>query len=146
MRKGLIVALCGLCCLCMAGCPVSGLGNLFGLNTTTIRLVNTGDFDVVVELYIHDQQEILESLLPTLGEQIVVTVSAGQSTTISRDCDDIQIVMVDDADLNIIGGIGPSQNTRAYRDGDDFNCGDTLTFTFSHPTLPTELNIDFSKN
>jgi hypothetical protein len=52
--------------------------------------------------------------------------------------------MIDDADLQIVGGIGPETDTRVYRDGDDFNCGDSITFTFDHPTLPTSLNVNFS--
>ena len=123
--------------LTLAGCP-----GPFAPTTTTIELVNAGSFAVSVTIYIGGSQETTEVLLTTLGTKIEQTVAAGQTATITRDCDDLQAIIVDDADLQLLGGIGPDANTGVYRDGTDFGCGDTIRFTFSHPAIPTSLEID----
>ena len=123
--------------LLTAGCPVN--------STTTVNLVNDGDFSVDVTIYIHDDQLVLDSLIDDFGTELNYTVAAGETTTFSRPCEDLQAIKIGDADLQVIAGIGPDSNTGTYRDGTDFGCGDTLTFTFSHNALATELNINFAK-
>lgn len=143
MRRALCSALLTAVVLA-GGCDISlDLGGLFGSGETRVRLVNTGDFDVEVELYIGNQQEVLEAVLVATGEYVAVTVPAGETVTLTRDCDDLQAIIIDYAEVNLLLGLGPTQNTRVYRDGSDFDCGDRLTFTFSYPSFPTELNIDF---
>lgn len=118
------------------GCP------LIGPNSTSVRLVNNGSFPVDVELRISDDQLILEDILSSNGERIDQTLAAGDSVTISRDCEDLQAIMVEDADLQLVGEIGPEADTDVLRDGDDFTCGDTIVYTFSHPAIPTSLDIN----
>ena len=128
--------------------PAAGCESLISLlqpNTVTVRLVNTStSFQVDVELYYSNDQNVLEALLTTLGEERELSIPAGQSTTFSVDCDDLQAIMIEQAELVIISGIGPEESTGVYRDGTDFNCGDTLVFTFTHPVLPTDLDISFA--
>jgi hypothetical protein len=129
----------------LAICPVvsgcDALVGLFGADTVTVRLVNDGDYDVVVEIYISDQQEIPEVLLTTLGTKLEYTVEAGETVTFSRSCDDLQAIIISDADLQVIGGIGPETSSDVLRDGDDFSCGDTIVFTFDHPDVPLDLDL-----
>ncbi|UCE59506.1 MAG: hypothetical protein JSU63_18935 [Phycisphaerales bacterium] len=110
----------------LAGCDI------LALNMVHVSLVNSSDYDVEVELYISDQQELPEVLLTELGDELQYTISAGQTVSFSRDCDELQAIMIEDADLQVIGGIGPEASTGVLRDGDDFNCGSFITFTFDH--------------
>ncbi len=121
----------------LGGCPFSGL---LQPDTTTVLLVNNGEFDVEVELFISDSQEIPRDVL-TLGDPLEYVVSPGQPVIFSRDCDDLQAIVIDNASLRIVGDIGPEADTDVLRDGDDFGCGSTIQFTFTHPDLPTDLDI-----
>jgi hypothetical protein len=126
----------------LVGCD--SLTNLLNPTQVTVRLVNNTDFTVTVQLRLSGDQNVLESLLTTLGEESSVTLTAGQSSTIVRSCDDLQAIMVERADVNYIIGIGPNQQSDVYRDGTDFDCGDTIVFTFTQPNL-LALNIDFNR-
>lgn len=123
---------------------VAGCDALIGLlqpRTVTIRLVNNSDFDVVVEMFTHDDQNVAEFLITEVGDEINRTVGSGETTTIVGDCDDVQAIIIEDADLQVVGGIGPEANTDVIRDGDDFGCGDTVTFTFDHSALITDFDV-----
>ncbi|MCH7884473.1 MAG: hypothetical protein IIC01_04415, partial [Planctomycetes bacterium] len=47
----------------------------------------------------------------------------------------------DDADLLILGDIGPEANSDVLRDGDDFSCGDTIVFTFDHSGILVDFDV-----
>lgn len=133
----------GLCVLMtVAGCDA--LFSLFQPNTVRVLLVNNGDFDVEVDLYISDEQDVPEAVLTSLGTQLEYTVAPGASASFSRDCNDLQAIIVDDADLRIVGGIGPETDTGVFRDGDDFNCGDTIIFTFDHSGILIDFDVSFT--
>ncbi len=141
---GLLAVLAGLFLGSVAGC-----GNLLP-DQTTVLLVNTNDpgdvnenFNVEVTLYYADDQLILEDVLTTLGQQRTFTLAPGTSQTFSVDCENLQAIIIDQAELRVLGDIGPTQSSGVLRDGDDFQCGDTLVFTFSGQALPPELSIDF---
>ena len=124
----------------LSGCD--GLDGIIGANTVTVRLINQGDFDVDVTLYYYDHQEVEEELLVLLGDEVEYTIGDGNTRTFTQSCDDLQAIMIEDADLQIIGGIGPEANTDVLRDGDDFGCGDTIVFTFDHSDLIFDFEID----
>ncbi len=107
---------------------------------TTIVLANDSDFDIDVLLFYGDDQNILEALLTEIGEEMTLTIGAGEQFTFSRDCDDLQAIIIDDADLLLIGQLGPEVKTDVLRDGNEFGCGDTVTFTFEH----SDTIFDFS--
>ncbi len=126
---------------------VPGCDSLIGLvapNTTSVRLVNNGDFAIEVVLYIDDRQEIPRALLTELGTRMAFRIAPGERTTFSRDCDDLQAVVIDDADLQVIGQVGPEADTGVLRDGDDFRCGDTVVFTFDHSLLLVDFDVSVS--
>ncbi len=118
-------------------------GSLVGLlrpSETTIVLANDSDFDVEIVLFYDEDQNILELLLTEIGEEMRLTIGAGEQSTFSRDCDDLQAIIIDDADLLLIGQLGPEVKTDVLRDGNEFGCGDTITFTFDH----SDAIFDFS--
>lgn len=129
----------------VAGC---GLLDLIGPldRTTTVRLVNDTPFPVDVQLFYHDVQEAPRLLITTDGTELNEQVAAGDTFSLTRNCDDLQAVLIDDADLRIIGGIGPEDDTDVLRDGDDFGCGDIITFTFNSTAIGTEFEITTSVN
>jgi hypothetical protein len=68
----------------------------------------------------------------------------GKTETFTRDCDQLQAIVIDDTDLMVIGQLGPETDTDVLRDGDDFGCGDTLVFTFDHGPLFVDFAISTS--
>lgn len=125
------------------GCPIGGL---FPDTQTTVRLINDAQFNVDVQLFYGDDQNALKAVIEEFGTEVNRTLTPGEATSFSRDCDDLQAIFINDADLRVIGGIGPEADTRVYRDGSDFGCGDTITFTFTQNATATELNISFSQS
>jgi hypothetical protein len=113
-------------------------------NQTTVRLVNNGDFEVQVELYVGDQQEVPRDVLTQTGTKLEYTVAAGGAASFSRDCDNLQAIVIDNAKLMVIGPAGPNADMDVLRDGSDFNCGDTIVFTFDHGPLFVDFNIAVS--
>lgn len=110
-------------------CPLVGCDVLLSIlssRTVTISLVNNGDFAVAVSLFTSDNQDIPVLLITEFGDQSTFIVPAGETVTFARQCDDAQAVVIDDADLLIIGGLGPEANSDVLRDNTDFSCGDTI--------------------
>lgn len=140
LTTGLIAVVCVLSFV--SGC--SFLGGLLGPTTTSVRLVNDGDFDVEVVLYYGDDQDALEEILTEFGTRMEFTLSPGESTTLTRDCDDLQAVVIDNAELRILGAIGPEAGSDVQRDGSDFGCGATITFTFDHGPLFVDFDVSVS--
>lgn len=120
----------------IAGCDAVAPSNV------TVVLKNNGNFDVDARVIIDDEQAVPEFLIKTVGEEIAMTIPAGESRTFSRSCEELQAIMIDQADLRIAGtGIGPETDSDLLRDGDDFNCGDTITFTFAHDAFTTNFRV-----
>ena len=137
---------------CDAVAAVAGAAAGVETPVMNVELVNASpDFAVEVTLFFHEDDDVLESILTAEGlgsEKREVTVPAGQTLALlPQDCDNLQAIIIEDADLLLLAGIGPEEDTRVYRgDGEDFNCGDTLVFTFSHleVVIPTDLDIRFA--
>ncbi len=123
------VLVAGLFSLPLMGCDA--LLDIILPNMVTVSLVNEAEFTVDGTLFYDDQQEIPRLLLTEVGQEMRFTISPGETLIFSRSCDDLQAIVIDDADLLLIGGLGPEANSDVLRDGDDFGCGDTVIFTFS---------------
>jgi len=134
MKRALVVV--GV--IALAGCV--NLGDLLP-RTTTVRLVNDGDFDVEVTIAISDEQDIPEDLLTELGTELSFTLGPGEATSFSRNCDDLQAIIVEDAELKVIGQVGPHTSSTVLRDGSQFFCRDTITFTFTHSALIVDFDV-----
>jgi len=119
----------------LSGASCDGLLNPLGADIVTVNVVNNGDFPIVVEIYYAGEQLIPESLLTSAGTRVDLTIQPGQTETFTRDCDDLQAIIVNNADLQVFGGAGPETRGDVLRDGTDFNCRDSVMFTFDHGLL-----------
>lgn len=137
VRTGLSV--CLLAAALCAGCDA--LLDFLQPRLVTVRLVNNGSFPVEVLLLYSSEQDIPEELLSEVGDEVQVTIPAGETTTFSRSCDDLQAIIIEDADLMVIGQIGPEAGTGVLRDGDEFGCGDTIIFTFDHSDILVDFDV-----
>lgn len=137
-------ALAVLACVATAVSGCSFLAGLVGTNRVTVRLVNNSDFPVDVRIAIDDQQDVIESAIDDLGTELDFTLAAGESTEFSRDCDSLQAIKVIDAKLQVAGAIGPTAQSSILRDGDEFNCGDTIVFTFDHSGIIVDFDVSFA--
>jgi len=122
--------------LLLTGCQ--GIIAVLEPSTVTVFLVNDAAFPVDVLVYIHDNQNVSEDTLIQSGDVIDVTLQPGEIVSFDEDCDDLQAITLD-AELRVLGAIGPTVATDVLRDGSDFYCGDTITYTFDH----SDLIIDF---
>jgi len=121
------------------------IGGCLSPSNTFVELVNNAEHPVEVTLYYGSSQYTTKELLEAFGTQRQFTLAAGQPAFFSDDCDRLQAIVIDKAELSLIGTIGPSTSSRVYRDGTDFGCGNTITFTFTEAQLGTEINIAFSQ-
>ncbi len=113
-------------------------------DTTAVELVNDGEFDVDVTLYISDNQETIEELLTETGTKLEYWVPAGDTVRFSRDCDVLQAIVIENAELMLVGEIGPETGSEVLRDGSDFFCGDTIVFTFTHSGAIVDFDVSTS--
>lgn len=132
------VALTGIASLlALAG----GCGILLPPEETTVRLVNNGTLEVRATLYYSDNQDIPRDLLTSVGNKLEFTLGPGDAQSFTRDCKNLQAVVIDDAELRVIGGIGPNASSNVLRDGSDFDCRSTITFAFEHTDVLIDFNI-----
>jgi len=106
-----------------------------------VSLVNDSAFDVRVELYVGDQQEVPEFVLTEFGERLEFTVAAGDAVSFSRGCDELQAMVIDRAELRVVGDIGPETSTAVLRDGTDYACGERIVFTFDHGPILLDFRV-----
>ena len=124
----------------VVGCEA--LVGLISPNSVTVRLVNTTLFPVEAKIRFSDQEDV-GLILPTEWEEVEETIAPGASWSFTERCEDLQAITIADADLRLIGGIGPEDDTRVYLDGEDFDCGDVIVFTFTYENLDFDIDVDF---
>jgi hypothetical protein len=121
-----------------AGCDA--INFVFGPVLVTVELVNNSDFPVEVRLFYDDEDDIPDFLLTETNERNF-NLDPGETEQFTRSCDDLRAIMIDKAELQVIG-VSPDADTGVLRDGDDFECGDTIVFTFDHGPLLIDFDID----
>ncbi len=132
---GMFLALC-------TGCDsLSGLLGFLQPNRVTVVLVNNGAFPVEGNLFYDDDQDTIEAVLTETGTERAFTVAAGGRSSFSLSCDALQAIILDDANLRVVGGVGPNASTDVLRDGSDFRCGDTIVFTFDHSDVILDFDV-----
>jgi hypothetical protein len=136
-----------LACLVLVGAvlPLVGACDLMRLvqgDAVIVTLANNGAYPVDVKLRIADNQYILQVVLEEFGDELEYTVPAGQAVTFFKPCKDLQAILIDKADLNLVGSVGPSVSTDILRDGDDFGCGDGIIYTFNHSPAITDFDVE----
>ncbi len=126
----------------LSGCDaVDVVIDLLDPATVRVTLVNNGRFDVEGTLFYDDEQDLPQILLTEVGRQIDFTVPAGDFFTFTRSCDDLQAIIIEDADLLVAPGVSPETSTGVLRDGRDFSCGDSIVFTFDHSDLLLDFDV-----
>lgn len=138
-RSMLLIA--GSSAMCVGCDALSALVDALLPRVVTVELVNDGDFSVEGSLFYDDDQDTIEALLTQTGTERPFIVPAGGISSFSVRCDDLQAIILDDADLRVVGGVGPSASTDVLRDGSDFHCGDTIVFTFDHSALIVDFDV-----
>jgi hypothetical protein len=141
MRYRVFVSLLPILCGCDA---IPGLISVLPPNRVTVQLVNDSDFAVEGELFYDDEDDTIEEVLEETGTRRQFAIPAGGQNSFSAACDDIRALILADADLVIIGGVGPDASTGVLRDGDDFDCGDLITFTFDHSEAILDFDVSTS--
>jgi hypothetical protein len=141
-RIGFWLVVAALLLLATSGCNV--LEDIFGPDMVRVELRNDGEFPVDLTLYYGDQQDAPRDILTTVGTELQYSVQPGETVTFSRDCADLQAIVIDDADLRVIGQVGPETDSNVLRDGDDFGCGDVIEFTFDHSGVLVDFNVQTS--
>ena len=124
-----------------AGCGnLSGVLDTLGLSATnvTLRLVNETAFRVEPNVFVSGAvgdlffDELTEELLTLqINRQDFGELSAGEVITRRFDCNTIEAVMASDAELKTGIGLSPDDDTAVFTQGDDFDCGDTITILFT---------------
>lgn len=140
MKRLILVTLCTGLIAAVAGCD--SLLAIVSSNTVTVRLVNTTDYPVDVEVFISDDDDARAALITELGDEIQRTVPGGMTSSFSRTCEELQAIIIDDANLQLILGWGPDADSSLLLDGEHFHCGDTITFTFTYTELTMDFDID----
>lgn len=139
-RTGMAI-MCG-CALVMAGCELAL--DIILPTTVTITMVNTIDgFNIEGTIVYDNREALLKEDLVALGVDRVFNVAGGSSFSFAPlDCDDVESLVLDRAELQVIGDIGPSTDSEILRMGEEFECGDEIVFTFTGNIL--DLNVSTS--
>ena len=105
--------------------------SIFSPQSVVVRLVNTTAFEVEAEIYTSEDDNILVALITELGDRFEETIPPGGTVTLVQSCEELQAIVITDADLRLFGGVGPETQSDLLLDGQDFHCGDEIVFTFT---------------
>ncbi len=138
-RIGIVTAV-GLA-LSITGCDV--VLDIILPSTVTITLVNdSAQFRVDGTIVFDDDDPLLKADLIAFGTERDFDLEPGESFSFPPlDCDEVQALILQDADLRVIGGVGPETDSDILRMGDDFECGNEIVFTFSGGALDFDVSI-----
>lgn len=147
--KRLVVALAMMAMLTVGAtteisCNIPDLFVLFPANVVTVEYVNDADADVAVWLYTDDEDDEDADDLVEDGEEWESLVPVGEAVSFNIDCDDVGSMVVGEAQLLVLGNIGPSTWTDDLHIGEEYECGDVVTFTFYNSPTLTELHAEVS--
>lgn len=110
-------------------------------STVSVSFVNESpDFDVEVAFIFDDEDDIPEFVLRQLEPDLELLIGPGDSESRSFDCDDLQAMIIDRAELQA-APFGPDSDTDVLRIDDDYECGDEIVFTFTHTALIVDFDV-----
>ncbi len=133
--------------LALAGCDAL---SLFLPNTVTVSLINNGTLPVDGQLFYDSDESALDLLndisaldnfIREFGDEIQFDLAGGETMTFTRSCNDLQVIFIDDANVRLAGIVTSDDNTDPIREGQDFVCGSTITYTFESNDLGLGLSI-----
>ncbi len=119
-----------------------------GGGIVTVTLVNDSTlYDVDVTLFFHDDDDVFDLVLPTVGTEAAFTLLPGDEVSFTEECDDLQAIVIDNAELRPFFGDEASTESDILREGEHFECGDEIVFTFTHTKLVSDfrVNIDVTR-
>ena len=111
---------------------------------TIVTLVNNGDFDVVATIAYSNNPYISEAALVDSGTEIEITIPANNTRSFRRGCLAMRAVMVETAELQVIGGFGPTTKSEVIREGQgspQLICQGLLSFTFDHNDSTLDFHV-----
>lgn len=126
--------------LAVAGCDAV-IGFLLPSNVTVVLVNESTDYVVDATLLYHDDEDVFEAVLEQLGTERDFTLSPQETSTFTRDCDDLRAIMLDEAVLRT-GLLQPDTDTGVFRMGEDFVCGDEIVLTFTHSALLIDFDVE----
>ena len=141
MRKNMTATVLLTILVNVAGCDLI-LDRLWN-SGVHVRLLNNSDYPVKVTLYYSDQTDLPRDVLTTLGTKVEYTIPAQDSADLSKPCGELRSLVIDKAELLVVGSVGPEAEMEVLRRGTDFECLETLTFTFDHGPTIVDFNIDY---
>ncbi len=125
------------------GCE--GVWDIILPSTVTVTLINhSPSFDVEAILFHDDEDDLPKFLLVETGVQLDIIVGPGEEAGFSRSCDELRSLVLDDADLLILGGFGPETSSDVLRIDDEYECGDEIIFTFDHSDLMLDFDVSWT--
>jgi hypothetical protein len=125
--------------LTLAGC---GFGlDIFLPSTVTITFVNEfTDLSIEGTVVFDNREAFIKEDLVGFGEERSFSVDGGQSLSLTPlSCGEVESLVLDRAELLVVGNVGPSTDSEILRIGEDFDCGDEIVFTFTGSIL--DLNV-----
>ena len=131
--------LVGALCALVAGC--NALLGFLSPNTLTIVLVNQSPSFRVDGTLVYAEDDLPRELLDQLGSKVDFDLGPGETQRLSRDCGSVHSIRVLDADLRVIAGVSPGTSSDVRSNGDDYNCGDQIIFTFSHSAALIDFRV-----
>ncbi len=142
MKRTLAILFLSLAVLIPTGCD--SLIGLLQLDIVTVVMINEGNDNIEGELYYASEQLLPREAIIAGGERVNFDLRAGETFVFSRDCDDLQAILIADADVQSV--FGQNESTSTLRDGTDFNCGDRITYRFRYNDLGLNFDIDQDVN
>ncbi len=141
-RIGMLMLVAALGLIAFSGCDT--LLDFVRPDVTEVELQNDGDHVVDVVLYYGGQQDAPRDILTAAGNELQFSLQPGETQSFTRDCDDLQAIVIDDADLRVIGQVGPETDSDVLRDGEAFGCGDVIVFRFDHTDVLVDFDVETS--
>lgn len=100
-------------------------------DVVTVTLVNNSP-SFSIEVTVAYDDHILPLVWLGLGNEETFTLEPGETVSFWKDCDELQTVVIDDADLLIPGSRSGETDSGLLNEGIDYECDDEIRFVFDH--------------
>ncbi|MCH7592821.1 MAG: hypothetical protein IH989_08590 [Planctomycetes bacterium] len=100
-------------------------------DAVTVTLVNNSP-SFSIEVTVAYDDHILPLVWLGLGHEETFFLEPGETVSFWKDCDELQTVVIDDADLLIPGSRNRETESDLLNEGLDYECDDEIRFVFDH--------------
>ncbi len=125
----------------VAAGSLSGCGVFNTATQTRVRLVNDSSFPVDVTLFYSSRSDDTRPALTTSGNRLEFNIAAGESASFARPCTELRAIVIENAELRVLGSEGPETETNVLAADGDFGCASTITYTFDHSDVVVDFNV-----